>query len=113
MREITIDDLASAVAGGAHLVDVRETAEYVAGHVPGAVNIPMGHLTSRLDELERSAPVLLVCASGNRSGAMADVLLAQGFDPVNVLGGTTAWIASGRPVQTGTQPGRRDDVVTR
>jgi len=101
MREIDIDQIATSLEGGAHIIDVREAGEYVEGHVPGAVNIPMGHLTSRLDELDRSAPVHLICASGNRSGAMADVLIAQGFDAVNVLGGTSAWIRSGRPVETG------------
>lgn len=103
MREIDIDQIASALEDGACVIDVRETGEYSAGHVPGAVNIPMGHLTSRLGELDRGAPVHLVCASGNRSTAMADVLIAQGFDAVNVLGGTDAWIRSGRPVVTGAE----------
>jgi rhodanese-related sulfurtransferase len=80
---------------------VRETSEYAEGHVPGALNIPMGQLTSRLNELDRTAAVHLVCASGNRSSAMADVLLAQGFDAVNVAGGTGAWIRSGQPVEKG------------
>lgn len=105
MREIDIDQVASALESGACVIDVREPAEYVAGHVPGALSIPMGRLTSRLDELDRSAPVHLICASGNRSGAMADVLVAQGFDAVNVLGGTTAWLQSGRPVVTGAIAG--------
>lgn len=100
MREINIDQLATALDEGAVVIDVRETGEYADGHVPGAVNIPMGRLTSRLDELDPTSPVHLVCASGNRSSAMADVLQAQGFDAVNVRGGTTAWIGSGRPVTT-------------
>lgn len=100
MREIDTDQLATALADGAAVIDVRESDEYAAGHVPGAVNIPMGRLTARLDELDRTAPVHLVCASGNRSAAMADVLLTQGFDAVNVRGGTSAWIRSGRPVAT-------------
>lgn len=105
MREINIDQVASALEDGACVVDVRETGEYAAGHVPGAVNIPMGHLTRRADELDRSAPVLLICASGNRSAAMADLLVAQGFDAVNVVGGTGAWMRSGRPLETGASAG--------
>lgn len=105
MREIDIDQTARAVEDGAALIDVRETSEYADGHVPGAVSIPMGHLMSRLDELDRGAPVHLICASGNRSGAMADALVAQGFDAINVVGGTTAWIRSGRPVETGISTG--------
>ncbi|WP_341924156.1 rhodanese-like domain-containing protein [Nocardioides psychrotolerans] len=105
MREMDIDQVASALETGACVVDVRETGEYAAGHVPGAVNIPMGHLTRRATELDRNAPVLLICASGNRSAAMVDLLVAQGFDAVNVLGGTGAWIRSGRPVETGVSTG--------
>jgi rhodanese-related sulfurtransferase len=61
----------------------------------------MGQLSSRLGELDRSRPVYLVCASGNRSGAMASLLHQNGFDAVNVAGGTNAWVQSGRPVTTG------------
>lgn len=98
MREIDIDQLARALEDGACAIDVRETMEYASGHVPGTANIPMGRLASRLDELDPSAPVHLICASGNRSAVTAELLLAQGFDAVNVLGGTSAWIRSGRPV---------------
>ena len=97
MREIDTDQLAGALNSGATVVDVREPREYADGHVPGAVNIPMGRLTGRLKELDRSAPVYVVCATGNRSSAMADLLIAAGFDAYNVVGGTTAWTRSGRP----------------
>ena len=80
-------------------MDVRETGEYAAGRVPGAVSIPMGRLPSRLDDLSRLAPVHVICASGNRSRAMRDLLVEAGFDAVNVTGGTQAWIDSGRPVE--------------
>ncbi|MDO9494692.1 MAG: rhodanese-like domain-containing protein [Nocardioides sp.] len=112
MREIDIDQIASALQDDACVVDVREIGEYVAGHVPGAVNIPMGRLMSRLDELDRGAPVYLICASGNRSGAMADVLVAQGFDAVNVVGGTGAWVRSGRPVVAGAEIGAKTGTKT-
>lgn len=97
MREIDTDQLASALGSRATVVDVREPREYADGHVPGAVNIPMGRLTGRLDEIDRSAPVYVVCATGNRSSAMTDFLIAAGFDAYNVIGGTTAWTRSGRP----------------
>jgi rhodanese-related sulfurtransferase len=97
MRDITIDQLAAALDTGTTVVDVREPREYADGHVPGAVNIPMGRLTGRLDELDRSAPVYVVCATGNRSSAMTDLLIGAGFDAYNVAGGTTAWTRSGRP----------------
>jgi rhodanese-related sulfurtransferase len=61
----------------------------------------MGQLPSRLGELDRNRPVYVVCASGNRSAAMTDVLVANGFDAYSVAGGTGAWSRSGRPVETG------------
>ncbi|EWT03882.1 sulfurtransferase [Intrasporangium chromatireducens Q5-1] len=97
----TITELAAARADGATVVDVREPGEYVAGHVPGAVLMPMGQLPSRVAELDRSRPVYVICASGNRSRAMADFLGAVGFEARSVDGGTTAWAQSGRPVVTG------------
>jgi rhodanese-related sulfurtransferase len=82
-------------------VDVRERAEYAQVHVPGAVLVPMGQLASRLDELDRTGRVHVICASGNRSKAMTDLLVAAGFDAVSVTGGTRAWVESGRAVGVG------------
>lgn len=82
-------------------IDVRERAEYAQAHVPGAVLVPMGQLASRLDEIDRSARVHVICASGNRSKAMTDLLVASGFDAVSVAGGTQGWIESGRSVGVG------------
>ncbi|MCH1865519.1 rhodanese-like domain-containing protein [Nocardioides sp. CFH 31398] len=103
MSDATLDDLATALERGDPVVDVREPDEYAAGHVPGATSMPMGRLPSRLDELDRSRPVLVVCASGNRSSAMTDVLLAHGFEARSVAGGTHAWVESGRPVEQGAR----------
>ncbi len=99
MRETTVDRLAAALDRDGIVVDVREPAEFREGHVPGATNIPMGQLTARLGEINPNRAVHVVCASGNRSSAMADVLTANGFDAVNVAGGTSAWIRSGRPIE--------------
>lgn len=99
MKEVDIDLAASAVAGEATVLDVREPGEYREGHLPGAVNIPVGHLTARLGDLDRNQPVYVVCASGNRSSAMTEVLTAAGFDAINIAGGTGAWIRSGRPIK--------------
>ncbi len=101
MREIDAAQLEQALQDGAQLVDVREPAEYAEARVPGARSVPMGQLTDRLDELDKATPVHVICASGNRSSAMADVLVAAGFDAVNVAGGTQGWIDSGRSVESG------------
>ncbi len=99
MRTVTVDQLASALESHAVVIDVREAAEFAAGHVPGAVNIPMGRLAGAMGTLDHDALIHVVCRSGNRSGAMTDLLTGSGFEAVNVTGGTDAWIASGRPVE--------------
>ena len=102
--EIDIDRLAGAMRGGAVIVDVREPSEYAAGHLPGAVLIPMGQLPGRTAELDRGAPVYVVCASGNRSATMTHFLRSAGFDAYSVAGGTSGWARSGRPVVGGYAP---------
>jgi rhodanese-related sulfurtransferase len=99
--EVDVDQLAAALDEGATVVDVRERGEYAQVHVPGAVLIPMGQLTARMGELDKASPVYVVCATGNRSLAMTDVLRASGFDACSVAGGTQAWVASGRAVGVG------------
>ena len=78
------------------VVDVREPWEYRQGHVPGAVLIPLGQLSSRLNELDPEHPVAVICASGSRSQSAAALLGQKGFKTVyNILGGTGAWMYSG------------------
>ncbi len=99
MQEIDIDQAAAAFEQDVTVLDVREPEEYREGHVPGAVLIPTGQLADRMDELDRDRPVYVVCASGNRSSAMTELLTAAGFDATNVAGGTSAWMRSGRPTE--------------
>ena len=99
--EIDIEQLDRARTGDASVVDVREPNEYVAGHVPGAALVPMTQLSSRLNEIDKNRPVYVVCATGNRSAAMTDLLVASGYDAYSVAGGTAAWARSGRPVESG------------
>jgi glyoxylase-like metal-dependent hydrolase (beta-lactamase superfamily II)/rhodanese-related sulfurtransferase len=78
------------------VVDVREPWEYRQGHVPGAVLIPLGQLSTRVNELDPERPVAVICASGNRSQSAAALLGQKGFKTVyNVAGGTGAWRYSG------------------
>ena len=97
--EIYPDDLAQWLEDGAQIVDVREAWEYGAGYVPGAVNIPLDELIGRIGELRE--PLVLVCASGNRSGMAAQYLTGRaGFKKVaNLMGGTYLWVARGKPLQ--------------
>ena len=103
MREIDIDGLREQLHGEQDtvLIDVREPVEYAEAHVPGAHLIPMGQLASRLDEVPRERTVYVICRTGNRSGQMGPLLDAHGYDSVNVLGGTKAWVEAGHPYDTG------------
>ncbi|MFF7704278.1 rhodanese-like domain-containing protein [Streptomyces lydicus] len=75
----------------AQLVDVRNPAEYEAGALPDAHNIPLATLPGRITELDPHRPVVLYCRSGNRSVIAAALLEARGFDDVcDVAGGFEA-----------------------
>ncbi|GGL38559.1 rhodanese-like domain-containing protein [Phycicoccus endophyticus] len=102
-RSIDIATLAARHADGAFVLDVREPAEYVQGHVPGAVLAPLSRVTTVLGSLPKDRPVHVICQSGNRSRAVVDLLTGLGYDAQNVEGGTSAWSAAGRPVVTGPQ----------
>ncbi|MCA1847231.1 MAG: rhodanese-like domain-containing protein [Actinobacteria bacterium] len=103
--EVTVDELEKARAGGAPLIDVREPEEYVSAHVPGAVLIPLGEVVERVEEVNATEPVYVICGTGLRSAKAVQWYRRQGIDAYNVAGGTQAWIKSGKPAATGRQPG--------
>jgi molybdopterin/thiamine biosynthesis adenylyltransferase/rhodanese-related sulfurtransferase len=84
------------------VVDVRERDEWDEGHLPGAVHIPRGHLESRIEAAvpDRSGPVVVYCASGNRSAFAAKTLEELGYENVvSLTGGFTDWKRNGFPVE--------------
>jgi hydroxyacylglutathione hydrolase len=83
------------------VIDVREPAEFVSGHLAGAINIPQAELATRIDELPKDRPVVTVCLSGARSFRSAQFLAQAGFDNVSSLaGGMSGWLQDGRDVET-------------
>lgn len=99
--QMTVAELAKRLErGDVAVLDVRGRTEWEAGHLPGVTNIPVGHLTGRLDELARDRPLVLQCESGARSAIAASVLRARGMtNVVNLSGGFTAWRNAGGPVE--------------
>ena len=79
------------------VVDVREPEEWLAGHVDGAVHIPMGELSHRQGELATDRQIVTVCRSGNRSGVAATALQEAGYRAENLEGGMEAWEKAGLP----------------
>lgn len=104
IQDINSRDLYSLMVSGNGskpvILDVREPWEYQQGHLPGAVLIPLGQLSSRVKELDPEKPVAVVCHSGNRSQSGAAVLGQNQFKIIyNLLGGTSDWASQGLPIE--------------
>ncbi len=85
---------------GLRVLDVRRPGEYQAGHVPGALSIPLDRLERELASVPKADPLAVICAGGYRSSAATSILERHGFaDVVNVTGGTNAWVAAGYPTE--------------
>jgi molybdopterin/thiamine biosynthesis adenylyltransferase/rhodanese-related sulfurtransferase len=87
---------------GALFVDVRERDEWEEGHIPGAVFVPRGNLESRIEGIavDRSAPLVLYCASGARSAFAAKSLGELGYEKVySLAGGFTDWKRNGCAIE--------------
>lgn len=79
------------------LLDVREKNEWDAGHIDGAMHIPMNEIPERIDDIALDTPVIAVCRSGARSGKVTEWLRQKGYDVENLEGGMQAWAAEGLP----------------
>ena len=89
------------VAAGALLLDVREDDEWMAGHAPEAVHLPMGQVVDRITEVPTDRIIVCMCRVGGRSGSVALHLAGAGYDVRNVAGGMQAWAAADLPVVDG------------
>ncbi|MFG2387506.1 rhodanese-like domain-containing protein [Streptomyces lavendulae] len=96
-------DAASVPAEG-FVLDVREDDEWAAGHVEGALHIPMSDFVARFGELteaiEDGRRVHVMCRVGGRFAQVTQYLVRQEIDAVNVDGGMQAWEGAGRPMVT-------------
>ena len=96
-----VDVLETRDAGKAILIDIREPEETARGVAPGARRLPMSQLEQRIAEIPRDAkqPVLLICATQNRSRKAAQALNERGYSHVRyVVGGMTEWSQRGLPL---------------
>lgn len=91
---VSLDELLNKMAGNEKVtvLDVREPAEYAFGHIPGSINIPLGELEQRFEELNQHDDIHVICRTGNRSDFAAQKLTEKGFKNVkNVVPGMTKW----------------------
>lgn len=105
IHQVTVNELKGILPGGATLIDVRELDEYVAGHIPKAVNIPLSIFQDNIESFRDQDDVYLVCQSGNRSMRACEYLHdCDIVNVVNVAGGTFSWVAAGGVLTQGDQP---------
>ncbi len=92
------------------VLDVREPHEFAEVRIEGSLLLPMSQLATRLDEIPRDRPVLVLCHVGGRSARVTGFLRQQGWEDVgNVAGGIDAWQRAGLPVRRGApEPGEGD-----
>ncbi len=78
---------------GAQLLDVREPDEFAAGHVAGAINVPLSQLRTRYAELPHDRRLAVYCAAGQRGYYATRFLLQNGYDAANLSGGYATYRA--------------------
>lgn len=86
-------------------LDVRESYEFDAGHIDGAIHVPLRRLPERIDVLDSERPVVVACQIGQRSDIAARFLRDRGFDAHNLEGGMTLWAEQGLPFVTSAGTG--------
>ncbi|MFC9651492.1 MULTISPECIES: rhodanese-like domain-containing protein [unclassified Streptomyces] len=93
---------AAAVPADGLVLDVRENDEWAAGHVEGALHVPMSDFVARFGEVTEAVAegrrAYVMCRVGGRSAQVTQYLVQQGVDAVNVDGGMLAWDGAGRPM---------------
>lgn len=97
--EIEPEAAAASLADGAVILDVREPDEWDAGHIAGALHIPLRELALREGELPRDRRLIAVCRSGSRSAHVTAALRRAGYDIENLAGGMKAWVQAGLPIE--------------
>lgn len=94
----TVEQLTAPLPEGVTVLDVREAYEWDAGHVEGALHVPLSEVGQRAGEVPSDGQVLCVCRVGARSARAVLFLRTRGVDAVNLHGGMLAWAGAGRPL---------------
>ncbi len=103
--ELDVDRARSWIGRGATLLDVRDPKERAARHIPNSFWIPVTELSRRWRELPAGVPVVVYCSAGSRSFRASKYLRERGRAAAALVGGLSAWAASGEPVEVGSQSG--------
>jgi rhodanese-related sulfurtransferase len=91
-KKIASEELTQLQASGAWVVDVRTNSEYIAGHIPNSLNVPVDQLAKTAAGWGKTQPIIVYCASGARSAQAASFLASQGFKKIyDLSNGMVAW----------------------
>ncbi|MBT2668935.1 rhodanese-like domain-containing protein [Bacillus sp. ISL-4] len=93
MKEILPNEVSALLKGNSpvHIIDVREVEEVKVGKIPNAVNIPLGLVEFRMQDLDKSKEYIMVCRSWGRSSRAAQILEDHGYKVLNMVGGMNGW----------------------
>lgn len=98
--EITANQANEAITAGATVLDVREIEEFEAGHIAGAISLPLSTIVEEYQKIEINGSVIVNCRSGARSARATAFLRSVGIDARNLKGGVIAWTHAGLPLVT-------------
>jgi rhodanese-related sulfurtransferase len=98
-KTISVAQAKELVSSGATLIDVRSAQEWRTGRAPQAKHVPLDRLQTSTAGIQKTRPVIAVCASGARSASAARLLASNGYDAYSVRGGMAAWRQAGEPVR--------------
>jgi len=98
---VSVDEAYQMYQDGTFVLDVRTPEEWNEFHAPNTTLIPLDELASRLNELPKDQPIVVVCRSGNRSQSGRDILLQAGFDATSMTGGLNEWRSKGYATVSG------------
>jgi len=98
---VGVDEAYQMYEEGTFVLDVRTPEEWNEFHAPNTTLIPLDELATRVNELPKDQPIVVVCRSGNRSQTGRDILLQAGFNATSMNGGLSQWRDSGYPVVSG------------
>ena len=98
---VSVEEAHQMYEDGTFVLDVRTPEEWNDFHAPNTTLIPLDELASRVNELPKDQPIVVVCRSGNRSQSGRDILLQAGFNATSMSGGLNEWRSKGYAVVSG------------
>ncbi len=98
LHQTDVASLPAELPEGLAVLDVREPDEWAAGHIAGAIHVPLVQIPQRAPELPAGRQVLVVCRVGSRSAQATAFLQQRGIDAVNLADGMVGWMRAGRPM---------------